>query len=242
MIGPFEDLAAAHAYLRRIRNPERRAQAARDLGVQLPAVGAETGPPKKARASAKKGEGLAYPVPVVVELSPPRRRRGARPAPEPVPPLALLPHEQATQIRLPYPPSVNSIWRSIAVLIQGEPRVRVLLSERGRAYRRQVVDLVAQHGRIPLAQALVVYLHLYPPDRKRRDIDNPIKAVLDALTHAEIWRDDSLVAELHVYRHAPRPGQACADVLIRARPLEAPPACPNLGDELALDQCRRGGL
>ena len=241
MIGPFDSVAAAHAYLRRIKDPERRAQAARDLGVQLP-ESAETSPPRKARAQAAKEAGPEYPAAVVVEVRPPRRRRGARPAPEVVAPLALLPGEHATQIRLPYPPSVNSIWRSVAYLFQGEPKVKVLVSERGRAYRRQVVDLVAQHGRIPLGQALVVHLHLYPPDRKRRDIDNPIKAVLDSLTHAQIWRDDSLVAELHVYRHAPRPGQACADVTIRARPLEAPPTCPNLGDELALDQCRRGGL
>ena len=159
-----------------------------------------------------------------------------------VAPLALLPHEQALQLRLPYPPSVNSIWRSIAVLIGGKPRVKVLLSERSRAYRRQVVKLVSQHGRVPLSQELTVFVHVYPPDRKKRDVDNIFKGIGDALTHAHLWGDDSQIGELHIYRHEPRPGAACVDVTIRARPLEAPPTCPNLGDELALDQCRRGGL
>ena len=32
---------------------------------------------------------------------------------------------------------------------------------------------------------------LYPPDARRRDIDNYNKALCDALTHAGVWEDDS---------------------------------------------------
>lgn len=31
----------------------------------------------------------------------------------------------------------------------------------------------------------------FPPDARRRDIDNYNKALFDALTHAGIWEDDS---------------------------------------------------
>ena len=31
------------------------------------------------------------------------------------------------------------------------------------------------------------------PDRKRRDIDNLDKQIFDALTHAQVWKDDSQV-------------------------------------------------
>ena len=39
---------------------------------------------------------------------------------------------------------------------------------------------------------------LFPPDARRRDIDNYNKALFDALTHAGIWEDDSQVQRMLV--------------------------------------------
>jgi crossover junction endodeoxyribonuclease RusA len=47
---------------------------------------------------------------------------------------------------------------------------------------------------------------LFPPDKRKRDVDNYLKGLLDALTHAEVWTDDSLVDQLAVYRGAVIPG------------------------------------
>jgi Holliday junction resolvase RusA-like endonuclease len=38
----------------------------------------------------------------------------------------------------------------------------------------------------------------FPPDARRRDIDNYNKALFDALTHAGIWEDDSQVQRMLV--------------------------------------------
>ncbi|WP_159137369.1 RusA family crossover junction endodeoxyribonuclease, partial [Citrobacter braakii] len=38
----------------------------------------------------------------------------------------------------------------------------------------------------------------YPPDARRRDIDNYNKALFDALTHAGIWEDDSQIKRMLV--------------------------------------------
>jgi Holliday junction resolvase RusA-like endonuclease len=38
------------------------------------------------------------------------------------------------------------------------------------------------------------------PDRRRRDVDNVPKAVLDALTHAGFWSDDSQIDDMRVWR------------------------------------------
>ena len=41
---------------------------------------------------------------------------------------------------------------------------------------------------------------LYPPDKKRRDLDNHMKALLDAITHAGLWEDDEQIDQLQIYR------------------------------------------
>jgi crossover junction endodeoxyribonuclease RusA len=109
----------------------------------------------------------------------------------------------SARIPLPFPPSVNAIWRSI--VIKGAPRV--LLSTVGREYRARVASLLARHG-APATGALRVTIDAYPPDRRRRDVDNLAKATLDALTHAGVWGDDSQVIDLRIRLHpaSPIPG------------------------------------
>jgi crossover junction endodeoxyribonuclease RusA len=41
---------------------------------------------------------------------------------------------------------------------------------------------------------------LHFKDRRKSDIDNRIKSLLDALVQAGLFNDDSQVDELHVYR------------------------------------------
>ena len=48
-------------------------------------------------------------------------------------------------------------------------------------------------------QRLSLTLEVYPPDKRRRDIDNLVKPAMDAL-FANIGGDDRQVDELHVYR------------------------------------------
>lgn len=43
-----------------------------------------------------------------------------------------------------------------------------------------------------------VEITLFPPDARRRDIDNYNKALFDALTHAGVWEDDSQVKRMLV--------------------------------------------
>lgn len=92
---------------------------------------------------------------------------------------------------LPWPPSVNHYWRR-------DPRTgRVLVSAKGREYRGQVQSRrVASFGSDRLAVVIVAH----PPDRRKRDLDNLPKAVLDALTHAGVWDDDSQIDDLRIMR------------------------------------------
>lgn len=54
--------------------------------------------------------------------------------------------------------------------------------------------------------ALAVHVTVHPPDRRRRDLDNAMKALLDALAHGGAYEDDSQIDRLEIVRGAVVPG------------------------------------
>lgn len=93
---------------------------------------------------------------------------------------------------LPLPPSVNSYWRTW--------RGRMLISEKGRAYRATVQAECLGYEGFAADKRLAVSVIFNPPDRRRRDIDNICKALLDSLTHAGVYADDSQIDRLTIER------------------------------------------
>lgn len=123
-------------------------------------------------------------------------------------------------INLPFPPSVNGYWRNV---VMGEgPKVsaRTLISKKGREYRDEVVKQCCseQITGLRLGARLSVTLVLHPPCKRKRDVDNYAKALLDALSHAQVWGDDSQVDVLVVERGANVKGGA---VMVRIEELDA---------------------
>lgn len=100
------------------------------------------------------------------------------------------------EIRLPLPPSVNRYWRHPS---SGPLAGRHLVSEVGRRYRAQVWD-ATRAIRTTIDGACSVTILVYPPDRRRRDLDNFLKSLLDALVYAKVLADDSLIDELRIFR------------------------------------------
>lgn len=103
---------------------------------------------------------------------------------------------------LPYPPSVNTYWG-----FQGSRR---FLTKRAVAYKREVLEAfrAKNHPGFGAAHVRVVIL-LSPPDKRRRDIDNGIKSLLDSLTQAKVFDDDSQVDWLWVERQPIKKGGQC---------------------------------
>lgn len=56
---------------------------------------------------------------------------------------------------------------------------------------------LAMRGLDPLSEELVVTIDFYLPDRRRRDLDNLSKAVLDAC-NGIVYQDDQQIVELHL--------------------------------------------
>ena len=101
------------------------------------------------------------------------------------------------EFELPYPPSVNHYYRHVGP--------RVLISRAGRKYRETVIAHLRTCGINPLNGDIELWLEAYPPDRRRRDLDNLLKCVLDAMQHAGSYHDDSQIVRITAEKHAPLP-------------------------------------
>lgn len=102
-----------------------------------------------------------------------------------------------TDLTLPYPPSVNTYWRHPTT---GKLAGRHLISEKGRAYRDAVLNCVRESKVTRMSGPVAVDIVAYMPDRRRRDLDNILKSLLDSLTHAGVWDDDDQVHDLRIRR------------------------------------------
>lgn len=117
-------------------------------------------------------------------------------------------------LTLPWPPTVNTYWRRLTT---GRMGGRVLISEKGRAYRESVLRHLAGNGIGTVgAERVRVDIEARPPDRRQRDLDNLPKAILDALTHGGLWEDDSQIDDLRIWRST----QCTGEVVITITPLK----------------------
>lgn len=111
---------------------------------------------------------------------------------------------EALRLTVPWPPSVNHYWRSIPIkrAACAACGCRVVLSRAGRAYRDEVRQSFSlpDGWRGPLEGRLHVTVLLHPPTRRKLDIDNRMKALLDALQHADVYVDDSQIDRLEIER------------------------------------------
>jgi crossover junction endodeoxyribonuclease RusA len=96
-------------------------------------------------------------------------------------------------ISLPFPPSVNHIYN--------HTRNGTYLKKEVKTYRKEV--LVLLHGR-KRAQfgndRLRVTLFIFPPDERKRDLDNLGKVILDSLEENEVYENDSQIDVLNFIR------------------------------------------
>ena len=97
------------------------------------------------------------------------------------------------KITTPYPPSVNHMW-----VRNRNGSVRV--SAAGKLFRDEVTMMRPGPGKLCLTGRLAVSVRLHAPDKRRRDLDNSMKALLDALAHALVYVDDSQIDRLVVER------------------------------------------
>ena len=97
------------------------------------------------------------------------------------------------ELMLPLAPSVNTYYRYV--------NNRVMTSKKGRAYRKEIAAIVAAGRLKRFGDArLSIAITMHPPDRRRRDLDNVLKCLLDSLQHAGLFKDDSQIDKLSIER------------------------------------------
>ncbi len=102
------------------------------------------------------------------------------------------------KLSLPFPPSVNRYWRRTGS--------RFYVCEAGVQYRKDVRKAaVMALGFVyePIREPVSLLIHAYPPDKRRRDLDNLLKAAGDSLEYARLLIDDSQIDDLHIIRCKP---------------------------------------
>lgn len=211
-MNPFPTRQAAEAYLSKITDPGLRDATRARLGLEaeLP----KTSPPTAPLPAQQKL--TCVPIPAAAPKTSPPLRPAA--APRGGAPLGAEVHTYlgtldggALLFALPWGPSINHYWRHILKPCKpknpGAPPyyVKLLMSEEGRMYRLNVrtsLDTYRAHAPFvtPPGARLAVHLTLCAPTRRSYDVDNHVKACLDALTHCGVWADDSLIDELRVTR------------------------------------------
>lgn len=126
-------------------------------------------------------------------------------------------------LQLPLPPSVNSYWG-----FHGSKR---FLTPRAKEFKWRV-HKAFYDSRLPPFQAsdrLAITISLHFKDKRTNDLDNRVKSLLDALTQAKVFPDDSQIDKLHVCRGQPDPhGASTVFILPIRQPMQSP---SHSGDE-----------
>ena len=103
-------------------------------------------------------------------------------------------------VKLLWPPTVNTYTTVV--------RGRKILSNHGRKYKKQsILGLVEQHAPKGLKGRIEVHIEAHPPDKRKRDLDNLLKPILDVLQDYGIYADDEQIDVLRIRRREiMRPG------------------------------------
>lgn len=108
---------------------------------------------------------------------------------------------------LPFPPSVNTYYRRGAHA--------TYMSKAGRKFKTDVADIVSQSKQSKVGSCRIrISMVIWPRDRRKFDIDNRIKSVLDSLQDAGVFDNDEQIDELTVARGNKIVQDGCVRVII----------------------------
>lgn len=103
------------------------------------------------------------------------------------------------------PPTLNHMW--------GRHGNRTYLKKVGHDFHKLVAEVLGDSKKPEEWKYVHLEIRIRPP-RRRCDVDNRVKALLDSFTRAGYWEDDELVASFSVSFLAPRKGDKAGDTYV----------------------------
>lgn len=104
------------------------------------------------------------------------------------------------KFEIPWPPTVNHYHQP--AVIRG--KVRIVKGKDARQYAKTCESHLAEIGiyneRIPEDTLLSMTLILHPPTNRKYDVDNRTKGIMDALSNANFYADDSQISQLKIIK------------------------------------------
>ena len=109
----------------------------------------------------------------------------------------MIKKEKQIKLNLPWPPSVNSLYR-----INGKGKRAVVFKAKKAVAYANTVGWELKRRKIEGfgTSRVEIDIQAYPPDRRRRDLDNIQKALLDSLQQAGVYQDDCQVDKITIAR------------------------------------------
>ncbi|WP_417582938.1 RusA family crossover junction endodeoxyribonuclease [Pelagibacterium sp.] len=117
--------------------------------------------------------------------------------------------ETVTTLQLPFPPSVNNLFRNA-----GKRRID---TERYAAWKKEAAWSIRAQRPRPVAGRVAVTIEVVAPDNRRRDADNCNKACLDAIVAAGVIQADDFRVVREVTTRWVEDGSPCT-VTVRSLP------------------------
>ena len=109
------------------------------------------------------------------------------------------------KLELPFPPSTNHSHQ------YGSGRK--FLSKKTKEFRERVQEIVIESKAQKIEGRLSLFLGIFPPDKRRRDIGNYEKQTTDALMNAGVFDDDEQIDLITIVRQEVTKGGKCVVII-----------------------------
>jgi len=129
--------------------------------------------------------------------------------------MGLINDTSILELGLPFPPSVNHYWGQRTF----KGRTIRFIGARGKQFRKDVEKAIEPHQShckkfFYDKPSLGIKIQVFAGDRRKRDLDNLNKALLDALEHAGAYEDDCYIDYIMMSRDRTKVSKDNAHIVI----------------------------
>lgn len=109
-------------------------------------------------------------------------------------------------LTLPFPPSSNGLFKNRRGGRTATDKYKSWQEEAGYMLKQQCCDYRTDHQWVLFSGPVAISLHFTRPDKRKRDLDNLLKAPIDLLVKCNVIGDDRQVEKIEASWSQDTPG------------------------------------